>query len=217
MSTPKGRKHKGGAIVRFEPQNLTFINVDPTIRVAFEQVGCIRFCEKIQGYNAQLTKEFVMSFDGLEAKVGALTFPVIEVKIAIAMEIPLQGEQWFKGMPLDIAHYKDFLELEYRDKEHGAIVPKEYLPEHHSKLLQAIQRYFTCEGRFGRICQYHFTPLMHFTRKSPLNLPFYLLRSLNKMANKVQGKQSQVEPNLSHFSLTKLLVLEELNKRKQSW
>jgi hypothetical protein len=37
------------------------------------------------------------------------------------------------------------------------------------------------------------------------------------MADKVQGKKSQVEPSLFHFSLTKLLVLEELNKRNQTW
>lgn len=58
---------------------------------------------------------------------------------------------------------------------------------------------------------------MHFMGGSPLNLPFYLLRSLSKMEYKVQGKQSQVEPSLFHFSLTKLLVLLELNRRNQSW
>lgn len=148
--------------------------------------------------------------------IGELTFPVSDVTISAATEIPFQGEQQFKGMPLDIVHYKYFLKLEHRDKEYGSVVPKEYLLEHHSKLLQSIQRYFTCEGRFGRIYQYHFRLLMHFTGKSPLNLPFYLFKSLSKMADKVQGKQSQVEPGPFHFSLTKLLVLEELNKRNQS-
>jgi len=33
----------------------------------FEQVGCMRFCEKIQGYHLQLTKEFARSFDGMQA------------------------------------------------------------------------------------------------------------------------------------------------------
>lgn len=37
------------------------------------------------------------------------------------------------------------------------------------------------------------------------------------MAGKVNGKQSQVEPSIFHFSLTKLSVLEELNRRNQSW
>jgi len=92
-----------------------------------------------------------MSFDGLEVKVRALNFLVIEVKISAATEISLQGEQWFNSMPLHIAHYKVFLKLEYTDREYGVIFPKKYLLEHNNKILQAIQRYFTCEGRFGRI------------------------------------------------------------------
>lgn len=70
MSTLEERKHKGGSIVRFELQYLTFINADPTIIVAFEKVGCIRLCEKTQGYNAQINKKFAMKFNGLEANVG---------------------------------------------------------------------------------------------------------------------------------------------------
>lgn len=58
---------------------------------------------------------------------------------------------------------------------------------------------------------------MHFTRRKPLNLPYYLLRSLNKMADKVQAKGSQNEPSLFHFSLIKLSVKKELEKRDQSW
>lgn len=108
MSTPEDKKHKGGAIVRFEPQDVTVINADPAFRVAFEQVGCMRFCEKIQGYHLQLTKEFAKSFDGLQAKVGTLTFPVATQSIAEATEIPLNGEQWFKGMEFDLIHFKDF-------------------------------------------------------------------------------------------------------------
>jgi len=54
MTTPDKKKKKWGDIVRFEPQGLTLINSNPTIRVAFEHTGCIRFCEKIQGYNSQL-------------------------------------------------------------------------------------------------------------------------------------------------------------------
>lgn len=145
----------------------------------------MRFCENIQGYNLQLTKDFAKSFDGLEAKIGTLTFPVIEVTIKVAIEIPLHGEQWFKGMPLDIIHYRDFLKHEHIDKEYGAIVPKEYLLENYNNLLQAIQSYFTCEGKFGRVYQYHFILLMHLSGKIPLNFPFYLFRSLCKMENKV--------------------------------
>lgn len=92
-------------------------------------------------------------------------------------------------------------------------MPREYLLEPYIKLLKGIQRYFTCEGIFGRAYQYHFRMLMHFTSKSPLSLPFYLLRSIGKMEDKVHGKKIQVEPNLFHFSLTKLLVVEELKMK----
>ena len=52
----------------------------------------MRFCEKNQGFNLQLAKEFSKSFDGLKAKIRTLTFPVIEGTIAAATEIPPQGE-----------------------------------------------------------------------------------------------------------------------------
>jgi len=76
MSTLEDTKHKGGAIVCFEPQKISNINANPTIRVVFEQVGRMRFCERIQGYHLQLTKEFSKDFDGVIAKVGSLTFLV---------------------------------------------------------------------------------------------------------------------------------------------
>lgn len=37
------------------------------------------------------------------------------------------------------------------------------------------------------------------------------------MADKVQAKGSQIEPSLFHFSLIKMMVIKELDKREQSW
>jgi len=153
----------------------------------------------------------------VEAKVEELSFPLSDVTISATTEIPLHEEQWFKSMLLDMVNYKYFLKPRHKNKEYGAIVLREYLLEPYRKLLKVIQRYFTCEGIFGRVYQYHFRLFMHFTGKSPLNLPFYLFRSISKMEDKVQGKNIQVEPNLFHLSLIKLLVVEEMRKRKQSW
>jgi hypothetical protein len=58
---------------------------------------------------------------------------------------------------------------------------------------------------------------MHFTGRKPLNLPYYLFRSLGKMDDIVQVRKDQGEPSLFHFSLINLLVLEELRKRNQDW
>jgi hypothetical protein len=125
-------------------------------------------------------------------------------------EIPLQGEKWFKGMHLDISCYMDFIKPKYQNRKIGADIPSEYLLEHFEKLLKIIRKYFTCEGRFDKVHPYYIRLLMHFTRKNLLNMSFFLCRSLGKMADSVQAKVDQPGNNLFHFSLIKMLVVEEL-------
>jgi hypothetical protein len=165
----------------------------------------------------QLTKDFSLNFNGIQTKVVDLTFQVSEETIVVATEIPAQGEKWFKGMPLDSIFYTDFLKPKYKKHSFGTTIPRECILEHYENLLRVIQRYFTCEGRFDRVYQYHIRILMHFTGKNPLNLPFYLYRSLGKMSDRVQAKDDQVKTSLFHFSLVKLLVLEELKKLNKDW
>jgi hypothetical protein len=58
---------------------------------------------------------------------------------------------------------------------------------------------------------------MQFTGKNPLNLPFFLCRSLGKMAGSVQAKADQPGNNFFHFSLIKMLVVEELRHLNKDW
>lgn len=66
-------------------------------------------------------------------------------------------------MPLDPMFYTDFLNTKYIKQKFGATIPREYVLEPYEKLLRVIRRYFTCEGRFDRVYQYHVRLLMHFT------------------------------------------------------
>jgi hypothetical protein len=120
-------------------------------------------------------------------------------------------------MPLDILCYKDFIKPDCLNGKIGADIPSQYLLEPFQKLLKVIRRYFTCEGRFDRVYPYHIRLLMHFTGKKPLNLPFFLYQSLEKMADNVQAKADQPGNNLSHLSLIKLLVVEELRHLNKDW
>lgn len=54
------------------------VNVDPTIQVTFEQIGCILFCEDIQtyGYHFQLASLFSLSLKVDQVKIGDLEFKV---------------------------------------------------------------------------------------------------------------------------------------------
>jgi len=51
MTSQENNKYNGGNVLTYEPQELTLVNLDPTYMVSFEQARCMRFCEKIQGYN----------------------------------------------------------------------------------------------------------------------------------------------------------------------
>jgi hypothetical protein len=68
------KKARSGRAVRFEPQDLELINEDPTMRVSFEQAGCMRFCERIQGYNAKLAKQFALNFTRVSTTIAGITF-----------------------------------------------------------------------------------------------------------------------------------------------
>ena len=80
-----------------------------------------------------------------------------------------------------------------------------------------IQNYFTCEGIFHMMYQYHFKFLLHFIGKQLLDLPFFLFRSLGKMSDKVQDKTDISEKSIFHHGLIKLLVMEELKKLNRDW
>jgi hypothetical protein len=46
-----------------------------------------------------------------------------------------------------------------------------------------------------------------------MNIPFYLFRSIGKMANRVQDKSKAVDTSVFHSGIIKMLVMEELKKK----
>jgi hypothetical protein len=84
-------------------------------------------------------------------------------------------------------------------------------------MLKIIQRYFSCEGRFNTLYHYHISLLLHFIGKVQMNMPYYLLRSIGKMTDRVQDKSMDVDSSLFHSGLIGMLVSEELGKKYISW
>ena len=77
--------------------------------------------------------------------------------------------------------------------------------------------YITCEGRYNKAMIYHFKLMNHFTGKSSLNFPFYLHKSLGKMAHKVKAQPTKIAGRLSHHGLIQLLIQELLKRRNMAW
>ena len=85
------------------------------------------------------------------------------------------------------------------------------------KLLKAIMVYITCEGRYNRAMIYHFKLMNHLTGKIPLNFPFYLHKSLGKVAHQVKARPTKIVGRLSHHGLIQLLIQELLKRRNMAW
>ena len=83
-------------MVRHEPMDMRFLEENPTFTQAFSNVGCLRFCQKLQGYHGKISKEFSINFIGTGSKVGVLIFSVSLDTISQATKIPNSGELWFK-------------------------------------------------------------------------------------------------------------------------
>jgi hypothetical protein len=208
MDTPQQKKaHKGGGIVRIEPYDMQLFDVEPLIIEVFQRVGCFNFCHNMQRGHPEVAREFSLNFDGTKTKVGTLELEVYEATIAATTEIPNTGERWFKSMNLNAAFSKEFLKPECQRDNLSKGVPKIHLVEGFDKMLRVIQIYFTCEGRFNMIYQYHTRHLLHLTGKYLMNLPFYLFRSIGKMADIVQAKSNVVDTNVFHSGLIKMLVM----------
>jgi hypothetical protein len=171
----------------------------------------------MQRGHPEVEKEFALHFDGRKTKVGDLEFEVTEASISATTRIPITGENWFKAMVLSSAFAKDLFKPEYQANELSKYMSRSQLVEQFDRLLKIIQRYFTCEGRSNTLYHYHIRLLLHFTGKVEMNIPYYLLRSISKMSDRVQAKSKDVDSSLFHFGLIKMLVSEELGKKDISW
>jgi hypothetical protein len=145
---------------------------------------------------------------------GTLELEISKATKEAATKIPNTGERWFKSMNLNASFSKEFLKPECQGDNLSKAVPRSHMVEGFDKMLRVIQRYFTYEGRFNMIYQYHFTLLLHFIGKDLMNLPFYLFRSIGNMDEWVQDKSKAVDTRFFHSWLINMLVMEDLKKKK---
>jgi hypothetical protein len=195
----------------------TFFYVEPMIKEVFQRVGFLSFCQNMQRVHPEVAGKFSLNFDGNKTKVGNLDLEVSKDTIATSTKIPKTGERWFKYMTLNATFSKYFLKPNYDKDNLSKGVPRSHLVEGFDKMLKIIQRYFTCEGRFYMIYQYHIRLLLHFTGKDLMNIHFYLFRSMGKMDDRVQDKSKAVDTSVFHSGLIRMLVMEDLKKRNLSW
>ena len=80
-----------------------------------------------------------------------------------------------------------------------------------------VQKCITYQGHYDRILKCHLRLLMHLNGSLKLNLPFYLLKSLQKMVTWVQTHPKHTARSIYHHGLIKLVLISDLSKEGRSW
>ena len=75
-------------------------------------------------------------------------------------------------------------------------IPISTLKNKWRSMLLILQKFITCEGRFGCMYVYHLRLLMNFLENGDINLPFFLLNSLTRMYSNVQKKIESLETTM---------------------
>jgi hypothetical protein len=209
---------RSGHLVHVEPNEIEILEALPEIGEKFTQEEWYGFCNTFQGHHTGVSMDFAESFDGFQAQVGNLTIQVSEHSISSSFSFPIDGERWFKKKEIPEKTYAISSSLKIIKIQNGAReFLSKWLKEEWRNTLPVVQKYITCEGRFATTYRYHMRFLLHLNGNNRMNLPFFLLKSLTKMANKIQTHPKNAQYSLFHQGLIKVLVMQELNKNQTTW
>ena len=103
---------KGGPALKKELGDISYLEAHQEVCKFFKDVGCYKFCEKVQGSHQQVAEAFTLSFDGAKAFIGKEEFMVDETLIVEVTELPRTGEKWFKTTITKDVEFRSYLKPE---------------------------------------------------------------------------------------------------------
>ena len=85
------------------------------------------------------------------------------------------------------------------------------------RAIKILQIYITCEGRYDFFFKYHFRFLQHLVDESRMSLPFFLLKSLQKMSSRIKEHHDHTTQSIFHHGLINLIISTILQKEGKTW
>jgi hypothetical protein len=138
---------------------------------------------------------------------------VTEYFLSQATGLPAVGQKWFKNAKVEEVPWTlMFTSRKITSCDRG--MPVSSLKPRWHDLLAIVKQFITCEGRFGLVFLYHLRLLMSFI-DFPLNMPYFLLRSLYKMGKRFRRKKS--DSSLFHHGLIKIILVHQLQLHNDCW
>ena len=105
---------KGGPALRQELGDISYLEAHLEVSQFFKDVGCYKFCEKVQGSHQQVTEAFALSFNGSKALIGKEEFMVDETLITEVTKLSRTRDKWFKTTITKDVEFKYYLKPENR-------------------------------------------------------------------------------------------------------
>ena len=125
--------------------DISYLEARLEVYKIFQEVGCYKFCEKIQGSHQWVVEAFSLSFDGSKEVIGKEEFHIDETLFTKVTEIHGTREKWFKTtIPKDV-EFRSYLKPQHRGVVWKKSVPSSWLEERWQQLLKAIVVYITYE------------------------------------------------------------------------
>jgi hypothetical protein len=205
-------------VSRYEPRKFEVTEIHKDCLQILEQKQWLNFLGKFEGFCEAVALDFAYSFDGQKATIGNFTLRVNEDSLALVIGLPQTGEKYFKTK-----HFKDKSWVPFISRSRVSSVnwkkgiPRSWLVHPWDELAYLIQKFITCEGRFSIIYLYHIKLLQHLRGDCEINMPYFLLQSLSKMAKTVQKQDRNTVRSLYHCGLIKMIVKNELLKQNMNW
>ena len=147
----------------------------------------MNYFEKIDGHHREVSYKFSKGLDKCIVTFDTLKIELTRELIVEAIGIPDEGEYWFKKVPFTFNSENYLLPNVVADWGKGVHIQK-FKPEWR-ELIKILQSYVTCEGRYSFVFKYHFRFLQNLNHESKMNLPFFFLKSLQKMSSRVREHQ----------------------------
>jgi hypothetical protein len=78
-------------IVRVEPNGCPALLMFDGAYSDLEEFGWLSFIRKFDGLNISVARQFALSFDGCQAKVGYVQLEITEQSLSLATSLPVKG------------------------------------------------------------------------------------------------------------------------------
>jgi hypothetical protein len=117
--------------------------------------------------------------------VGGVLIYFTKNSIGETCHLTVQGERRWNKSKFNVDLCNQFLVPEHHDHDWNQGIFSKWIKEECQGILTMVQRYITGEGRYSYAYYYHIIFFMHLNGDAKMSLPFYLLKILTKMANRV--------------------------------